>query len=446
MANITLPNMTPRPYQLPVFRAMDNGIKRAWLCWHRRAGKDEVCMHITAKRAAVDPGNYWHCLPEYAQARKALWEAVNPRTGKRRIDEVFPPEIRRKTRDDEMFIELFNGSTWRLVGSDRFDGLVGAGPRGIVFSEYALSDPTAWDYMRPMLLESGGWAIFNSTVRGRNHFWKLGEFAKDDPAWFYSNLTADMTGVFTTEQLDGERREMLATHDAEEGEARFRQEYYNDPDVAIPGAYYAGVLQRLEADGRIGNVPYDPRFPVTVAFDLGFGDSTAMWFAQSVAHEVRIIDYYESSGVTIEHYVEQLRSRPYSYDCLILPHDSESGSLHGDTVAKTLRSHGFHSQKVLPPFPLDDSRINLVRNFLPRCWFDNGKCGPRGLNALRSYHREWDSKLHDWKARPKHDWSSHAADAFLHLAAGFREAQRQSHYLGMVKRQAVADAEYNILG
>lgn len=158
MPTVTIPNLKPRPYQLPMFRAMDSGKKRAWLCWHRRAGKDEASMHVTAMKAIDTPGNYWHCLPEYAQARKAIWEAVNPHTGRRRIDEAFPPEIRRKTRDDEMFIEMVNGSTWRMVGSDRVDSLVGAGPAGIVFSEYALSDPAAWDYMRPMLLESGGWA------------------------------------------------------------------------------------------------------------------------------------------------------------------------------------------------------------------------------------------------------------------------------------------------
>lgn len=381
-------------------------------------------MHVTAKQAVTKPGNYWHCLPEYAQARKALWEAVNPRTGRRRIDEVFPPEIRRKTREDEMFIELFNGSTWRLVGSDRFDGLVGAGPLGIVFSEYALSDPQAWDYMRPMLLESGGWAIFNSTVRGRNHFWKLGEFARSDPAWFYSNLTADQTGVFTQDQLDAELRELCAIHDQEEGAAKFRQEYFNDPDVSVPGAYYAPTLQRMEQSGQVGNVPYDPQYPVTVAFDLGFGDSTALWFAQVIAREIRIIDYYESSGVDLQHYISLMQSKPYVYGAVILPHDANNGSLTGSTVADTFRQHGYNKQKVLTPIPVDDARINTVRNFLPRCWFAAGPCA-RGLDALRSYHKEWDEKLRMWKARPKHDWSSHAADSFLHLAVAMRSAERQ---------------------
>jgi phage terminase large subunit len=404
---------------------MDSGKSRAWLCWHRRAGKDEASMHVTAMKALDTPGNYWHCLPEYAQARKAIWEAVNPHSGRRRIDEAFPPAIRRKTREDEMFIELANGSTWRMVGSDRVDSLVGAGPAGIVFSEYALSDPAAWDYMRPMLLESGGWAIFNSTVRGRNHFWKLGELAKHDPAWFYSLLPATDTGVFTPEQLDQERRELCALHGDEEGMARFRQEYLNDPDVALPGAYYASILSRLDQQGQITDVPYEPTAPVVLAWDLGFGDSTAIWFVQQVGLQVRVIDYLEMNGVTIDGFAKLLQQKPYAYHESILPHDAASGHINGASVADQLRAMGFRignkvtgAGGVLPRDDIDGG-IHAVRSFLSRCWFDRTRCA-RGLEALRGYHREWDDKAKMFKPKPKHDWTSHGADAFRYLALGYR--------------------------
>jgi len=446
MTTIKIPNLKPRPYQVPVFRALDNGIKRGWLCWHRRAGKDEVCLHVTAMMALDTPGNYWHCFPEYAQARKAVWEAVNPHTGKRRIDEAFPPEIRRKARDDEMLIELVNGSTWRPVGADRYNSLVGAGPAGVVFSEFALSDPAAWDYMRPMLLESGGWALFNSTVRGRNHFWKLGEFAKDDPAWFYSNLRADQTGVFTPAQLDSELREMIATRGEEEGRARFLQEYMNDPDVAIPGAYYAQILTRMEQEGRIGEVPYDPSQPVIVAMDLGYGDSTAIWFVQQVGLQPRVIDFMEGNTAEISVWAKRLREKPYTIHEIILPHDAGSGHINGESVAKQLKAMGFRignkvtgTGEVLPREPIEPG-INAVRNFLQTCAIDRTKCA-KGLEALRSYHREWDDNRKMFKDQPKHDWTSHAADAMRYLAVGYRPPAAST-----VRPPGVADSDYPIFG
>lgn len=420
---------------------MDSGIKRMWLCWHRRAGKDETCLHITALKAMQRPGSYWLCFPEYAQARKAIWEAVNPHTGKRRIDEAFPPEIRRKARDDEMLIELVNGSTWRPVGADRYNSLVGAGPAGIVFSEYALSDPSAWDYMRPMLLESGGWAMFNSTVRGRNHFWKLGEFAKDDPAWFYSNLRADQTGVFTPGQLENELRELCAIHGDEMGKARFQQEYMNDPDVANPGAIYASLLTRMEQDGYIGSVPYDPRFPVTTAWDLGYGDSTAIWFVQQVGLEVRVIDYLEGNHVDITIWAKRLRELPYAYHEAILPHDADSGHVNGESVKRQLQAMGFKignkvrgNGEVLPREP-EYPGIQAARAFLPRCRIDKAKCA-RGLKAMRWVHYEWDDKRKMFKDTPKHDWSSHGAAAFRYLAVGYRPPTERG------PRPDVARSEY----
>ena len=443
---ITIPNIKPRPYQVPVFRAMDSGVNRSWLCWHRRAGKDEVCLHVTAMKAFDTPGNYWHCFPEYAQARKAIWEAVNPHTGKRRIDEAFPPEIRRTTRNDEMMIELVNGSTWRPVGSDRYNSLVGAGPKGIVFSEYALSDPAAWDYMRPMVLEANGWAMFNSTVRGRNHFWRLGELAKSDPSWFYSNLKADQTGVFTEAQLAAERHELEFVHGMEEGGGRFRQEYFNDPDVALPGAYYSVQLQRMEEAGQITVVPWDPSVPVVAAWDLGYGDSTAIWFAQQVGLQVRIIDYMEGNRADITEWAPRIMALPYMIHEHILPHDAEGGHINGQSVANQLRGLGFKlgnavtgAGGVLPRTSVE-SGIQSARSFLPKCWIDKTKCA-RGLEALRSYHREWDDARKMFKDQPKHDWSSHGADAFRYLAIGFRP-----EIGGTNRGPAVASSEYSIFG
>ena len=154
-------NWNPRPYQLPVLRYFANGGKRAVLQWSRRLGKDDVSMHHTAMAMLGKIGTYWHMLPEYTQARKAIWDAVDGHTGKRRIDWVFPKELRQSTNEVEMKITLKNGSVWQVVGSDRYDSLVGSGVVGVVFSEFSLCKPEAWGYISPMLEENGGWALFN---------------------------------------------------------------------------------------------------------------------------------------------------------------------------------------------------------------------------------------------------------------------------------------------
>lgn len=403
---------------MDAWTAMENGAKRGAIVAHRRWGKDDVCLHRTACAAMERQGNYWHCLPEYSQGRKAIWQAVNPHTGKKRIDEAFPLEIRKRTVDQEMFIEFVNGSTWQVIGSDTFDRLVGSTPAGIVFSEFALANPASWDYFRPMLAENGGWAIFISTVRGRNHFWKLAELAKESSDWFYVNQTVNDTNVFTLEQLEQERAELRTLHGDDEGEARFRQEYLNDPAAALPGSYYGKYISKLEDQGRFCSVPWDSRFPVTTAWDLGIGDSTAIWFAQQVAGQVRVLDYYEASGVGLEHYAKVVREKPYVYANHLWPHDVEASDLgSGLTRRETLEALGLRGS-TLPRTTVED-RINAVRSMLPICLFDE-RATKRGADCLRQYQREWDEKLHDFKSRPKHDWTSHAADAFGYLCQGIK--------------------------
>lgn len=243
MPEITLPNnWDPRPYQMPCWTYLERGGKRAVVRAHRRWGKDDICLHWTAVAAMRRAGTYWHCLPEYAQARKAIWQQVNPHTGKRRIDEAFPPAIRKKINDQEMRIEFLNGSTWQLVGSDSYDSLVGSSPAGIVFSEYALAKPESWDFFRPMLAENGGWALFVSTVRGRNHFYQIGEYAKTRDDWYFIDSTVDTTGVFSRETLDRELSELIAAWGEEIGLAKFRQEYHNDPDVGTFAAFISSSM------------------------------------------------------------------------------------------------------------------------------------------------------------------------------------------------------------
>jgi len=340
-----------------------------------------------------------------------------------------------------MKITFVNGSTWQVVGSDNYSALIGSAYLGVVFSEYALSNPNAYAFLRPILAENGGWALFISTPRGRNHFHKLFLGAEKSDGWFAEHLSAETTGHIKSEVLANELAEMIDERGEEEGKALYEQEYLCSWDAAIPGAYYSRLLATATKEERVTNVPYDPAFPVYTAWDLGIGDSTAIWFAQMIGREMRVIDFYEASGVGLDHYAKVIKDKPYSYERHILPHDvmaSELGT--GTTRFETLRKLGIRSE-VLPASRVDDG-ISAVRMLLPRCWFDKTKC-EKGLNALAQYQREWDEKAKSYKPRPLHDWTSHASDAFRYLAVGterFRPEKRDRN------RPQMANTEYNLFG
>src|SRR5712671_36589 len=236
---IQLPNQwTPRPYQLPAWKALEQGCRRVVLCHHRRAGKDDLCLHWTATQAVQYRANFIYMLPAANQARKAIWTAVDSIAGIKRIDWAFPLEIRESTNDQEMLIRFKNGSTWQVAGSDNYQGIIGSGPFGIVFSEYPLSDPNSRLFLDPILQENGGWAIFNGTPRGRNHFHALYEMGRTELGWFSELLTVKDTGVFTPEQLEKIRREIARERGDDEATNIINQEYYCNFDAAIPGSYY----------------------------------------------------------------------------------------------------------------------------------------------------------------------------------------------------------------
>lgn len=420
---LVLPNnWNPRDYQLPAWKALEGGIKRALLLWHRRAGKDDVCLHWAATQAMQRIGNYWHMLPQYAQARKSVWEAVNPRTGMRRIDEAFPDAICETKRSQDMFIRFRNGSTWQLVGSDTYNSLVGSPPIGVTASEWALADPSAWAYLRPILLENGGWAVFITTVRGKNHVFRMHEAHKNDPDWFVQVLAATDTGAMSAQALEKERLEYQAEYGVDDGDALFAQEYLCDWNAAIVGSYYGRMMRDAETAGRIRSVPYDPMALVHTAWDLGLSDSTAIWFFQIVGFEFHIIDYIENSGQPLAWYAAELRKRPYAYGDHILPHDAEAKELQTNrSRTDTLRE--LLGQSVRPLVgrgaekTLISDGINAVRTILPRCWFDAEKCA-KGIDALKAYRREYDEQRKAFHDRPVHDWASHPADAFRYLALG----------------------------
>lgn len=413
----------PRPYQLKLWRYLARGGLRADVAAHRRWGKDEVALNWAAVASVARVGGYWHLLPEASQGRKAIWDAVNPHTGRRRIDEAFPHKLRAATRDADMMIRFRNGSTWQVCGSDNYNSLVGSPPVGVVFSEWALAKPDCWTYIRPILAENDGWAVFLWTPRGRNHAARAFESRAPDGSWFTLRSPATATDVFTPEQLARERAELIAeTGSAEEGEARFASEYLVDFDAAAPGAYYASLLSEAQRDGRICRVPYDPALKVDTAWDLGIDDYTAIWFFQQAGREVRAIDYFETSGEGLQSIVRAaIASKTYVYGTHHLPHDvmvRELGAA-GRSRFETLGGLGLrpiHVGTAADP----EERINAARLTIPITWFDAEKCSV-GLDRLRAYRKRWSLATRSYSG-PLHDAASHGADAFGEFAMQRRGA------------------------
>ncbi len=414
----------PRPHQRKLWAYLEKGGKRAVEVAHRRWGKDDVALHFTAAAAAERVGNYWHMLPEYGQARKAIWDAINPHTGTKRIDEAFPVAMRRRTRDHEMMIEFVNGSIWQLVGSDSYNSLVGSPPCGVVFSEYSLADPMAWAYLRPILAENGGWSLFIYTSRGNNHGKRLLEFAKGEAGWFWEISPVGATGVFGADVLDQERRELVNEWGEEQGEALYQQEYECSFGGAVYGSYYQRQLAQARADGRIGQVPHVADQEVYTAWDLGIDDSMSVWFFQAIGGQgVRFVDYLEATGEGLPWFAKELKAKPYVYAEHLMPHDA--GSRHvqtGKTTREVAEGLGIKPVKVIPR--AKDLRTvvrditTACRNRLSECWFDETKCA-RGLSALEGYRAEYDEEKRKLGDGPRHDWTSHGADSFRTFAVGF---------------------------
>lgn len=418
---IALPNgWTPRPYQKPLWDYLSNGGRNAVAAWHRRAGKDDVLLNHLACAAHERIANFWYCLPAYAQARKALWEAVNPHTGKRRIDQAFPEELRAGTNEQEMRIKFKNGSTFQLIGSDSFDAVVGSTPAGIVFSEYALANPAAYAFFRPILLENNGWATFVSTPRGKNHFKAMFDFARKSKDWFCELLTANDTGVFTAEQLAKELEEYKAQHGDVFGEAIYRQEMECSFEAAILGSIWGDCVAKATREGRITAVPHQEGVPVFTAWDLGFTDSTALFFFQMVFGEMHVIDYLEDHGKGIEFYADALRARSkergYQYGTHFLPHDARARTLAagGKSIQQQLHAHNVGRIVIAPRLDVEEG-IQAGRATFPHVWIDAENCAA-GIEHLRNFKREWDDEKKVFSMRPVHDKASHAASAWRTLS------------------------------
>jgi hypothetical protein len=373
---------------------------------------------------AKDRAAYWHVFPTATRARSAIWEGFT-RDGKRIMEQVFPSWIRKSPREfrpnSEMIVEMKNGAVWRLFGSDKIE-VVGAGPKGIVFSEFSVAKPSAWDFCRPMLRENDGWAAFISTPRGKNHFWQMLNIAKRQKGWWHDTKTLFDTRAYDPEAtLAAERAEGMP-------ESLIRQEYLCDFEAANVGSIYGDLLEQLELAGRIAAFDH-PKDGVFVNFDLGISDSTALLLWRVLDDGVEFIDHYEAHGKPINHYFEKLDTwsltRGYKYTKFWLPHDARQRSLQtGISILDQFVNRYTVSKVAIGPEMMVRDGIQAGRwllqqpgtRFHTRISTLDHPGDVDGIEALKEYHREWDGERRVFGNEPEHDWSSHTADAFRYTA------------------------------
>lgn len=376
----------------------------AVLVAHRRFGKTvaaindliRACFTVQKENVRVA-----YIAPYLSQAKAVAWDYALEYT--RDIPDI-------KINHSELRIDFSNGSRFRLYGADNYNAMRGLYYDAVVCDEHSDFPASAWaTVIRPSLADRKGSATFISTPKGRNEFWELYEYAKTDDNWWLGMFKASQTDILDPEELKEAKRTM--------GDDRYEQEFECSFEAAIVGAYYAMEMKTAMEDDRITIVPYDPSVGVVTAWDLGIGDSTAIWFAQYVGQEIRVIDYYENSGVGLDHYAKELSSKNYHYMDHILPHDVRVKELGtGKSRLETLHNLGIQDVTIAPKLGIEDG-IQAGRSMLNRCWFDEKKCN-RGIEALRQYRREFDEKNKTWRGRPLHDWTSHGADAWRYLAVG----------------------------
>ena len=432
-SNIVFP-FKPRPYQLASLKARANGMLRGVCIWPRRHGKDLHGLQLLVAGALQRVGLYNYYFPTFSLAKKIVWKGMD-KEGTPFLDyipkELLKPGSEGKNETD-LRLEFTNGSIIQLVGTDNINqNLIGINPVGCLYTEYPVQNPMAWDLTRPILAENGGWAWFLYTPRGRNHGYRLYQVAKEHPTeWFLSHLditqttlhdgvTPVITPAFIQQEIEQGMDPDLA-----------QQEYYCSFDAPMQGSYYGRLLAQSFLSDHVGVFPYDPARKVLSGWDLGVDDQTAIVYAQRHGDEIRLIDYYESSGEDFFHYFQHTMAKGWTHDTVYLPHDAAktewgTGKSAEEIAVKAFREVGVSVVRT-PKLDVNES-IGVVRRLFPRFRFHDDRVGKmryRGhsfTDCLASYHKKYNEEKQEYENKPHHNWASHAASALATLCLGLKD-------------------------
>ena len=397
----------PRPLQQKLHNDMQQQRWGVVVC-HRRFGKTVFAINHILRDAILNQQpspRYAYMAPTYRQAKNVAWDYLKQFAGK-------IPGV--KFHETELRCDLPTGARISLLGAENPDSLRGIYLDGVVMDEVAQMPENVFpEVLRPALSDRKGWGIFVGTPMGHNAFYEIYEQAAASDDWLDVVYKASETGLLDDEELDAARAMMSADQYAQEFECSW--------NANVPGAIYGKELEDAQGDGRIGNVPYDPTQKVDTFWDLGVGDSTAIWFTQSVGRAIHVIDFYENRNEGLPHYCQVLQSKRYLYGNHNAPHDIEVRELGTGKSRREIAWDLGLNFKVVPKLPIEDG-IHAAQMLIPRLWFDREKCKD-GLEALRQYHRAYNERTRSFRSNPVHDWSSHASDAFRYLAVGIRETR-----------------------
>jgi len=396
----------PRPAFIPFHQRT-----KRWSCIvaHRRAGKTVAAVNdliIGSLECRKPRPQFAYIAPFRAQAKRVAWDYLKHYAG----------PFSARPNESELSVPMPNGGRLMVFGADNADALRGIYLDGAFLDEFGDFKPSVWgNVIRPALSDRQGWAVFGGTPKGRNEFWQVRERARQNPLeWLLLELRASESRILPNAEIEEVRRQLTAE--------QFAQEYECDFAAALPGAYFGREMVGAERDGRIRSVEYQSEANVHTAWDIGYRDDTAIWFFQVVRGEIHLIDYHASSGQSVQFYTDLIKSKEYKYGTHWLPHDAKAKTLaaEGKSIVEQLAvGLGLKNMAVVPNLDLQDG-IQAARMALGRCWFDEGKCY-EGIEALRQYQREYDEDKKSFREKPRHDWTSHCADAFRMMAVAWRE-------------------------
>ena len=422
-------NFEPRPYQRDVLKALDNGIRKVFMRWHRRAGKDRVAFAHIIRKMWERPGVYYYFFPEYSQGRKVIWE-------EKAFLDMIPPHLIKTMRRNEMVMEWHNGSIFRVVGTDNIDSIMGTNPVGCVFSEYSLQDPRAWSFISPILAENNGWAIIQGTPRGHNHMFELEEYAKSSSDWFVSVKTVKDTGQDQEERIQKEMAEKLVLS----GQDHVDQEYYVSYTAGIQGTYYSDHLKIARVHGRIGSFPPESHKWVDLFWDVGYKDPTAIWFRQLDGSKVTWINYMEWVQCDFPEIVAKLVETGYKIRRHYLPHDAgetsqQTGHCDARIISDLCKQANIGFRYTVLPKLRKQTGINYTRKRFSNYYFNDMEPGVQdGIKKLELYHKKYDVRRKTFQDEPVHDWTSHCADAFR--LEGVCSQQEEENYMAQITNGA----------
>jgi hypothetical protein len=417
-----------RDYQIPAWKALDEGKKRVVCCWHRGAGKDLFALNYLIWRMVEFPAVYLHCFPKYNQGKRAIWNSVHQTDEGHAMSYLdhFPKEIVKYKNSSDMRLELTNGSIYCVMGIDGKNATQARGmnPSFIILSEYAYMDPESWYTIEPRISQNNGTALFLSTPNGQNHFYDLFNYAQSGhkPDYFSSKLTIEDTKVLEEDHLDKLRSEGIP-------EDFILQEYMCDFKRGAEGSYYGKLIQSARDDNRIYNARINLDLPCHTSWDIGIGDSSAIWIFQTLLNGTTVfLHYYQNNNEGLEHYIRYLDrwkdANKAVWGTHYVPHDMKNREFtSGVDRLSAARNMGYNMTIV--PMKLIEEGIQACRSLIPHCSFHATEC-KKGIQCLDMYHKKWNDSLKVYYDEPLHDRWSHGADAFRMAAIGIKALGTQT--------------------